>query len=419
MTDHADRPTVLFVCVHNAGRSQMAAGFLSHLSDGRVTVLSAGSQPADQVNPVAVQAMAEVGIDIAHETPKLLSGSAVLESDVVDHHGLRGHLPDLPGQALRGLGPRRPGRPGPRRRPPDPRRDQDPRGGAARRPGSLSRMGSLLVAGTTSDAGKTVVTTGLCRALSRRGVRVAPFKAQNMSNNSMVTADGSEIGRAQWVQALAARAEPESAMNPVLLKPGSDLRSHVVVRGRPAGTLDASSFSGGRTALAEAAFAAYDELDLPLRRRRLRGGRQPRRDQPAGARLRQHGARPARRHPHRARRRHRPRRGVRRDARHARAARRRRPGAGGRLRGQQVPRRRRPAPAGPRHAGGAHRATRARRAAVAAGALARLGGLAGAARPRPRRPPPTTRRCGSRSSCCRGSATSPTSTRCASSRGCA
>ncbi len=121
-------------------------------------------------------------------------------------------------------------------------------------------MGSLLVAGTTSDAGKSVVTTGLCRALSRRGVRVAPFKAQNMSNNSMVTADGSEIGRAQWVQALAARAEPESAMNPVLLKPGSDLRSHVVVRGRPAGTLDASSFVDGRAALAEAAFAAYDDL---------------------------------------------------------------------------------------------------------------------------------------------------------------
>jgi adenosylcobyric acid synthase len=121
-------------------------------------------------------------------------------------------------------------------------------------------MGSLLVAGTTSDAGKSVVTTGLCRALSRRGVRVAPFKAQNMSNNSMVTTNGAEIGRAQWVQALAARAEPEAAMNPVLLKPGSDLRSHVVVNGRPAGTLDASSFSGGRAALAEAAFTAYDDL---------------------------------------------------------------------------------------------------------------------------------------------------------------
>jgi len=120
--------------------------------------------------------------------------------------------------------------------------------------------GSLLVAGTTSDAGKSVVTTGLCRALSRRGLRVAPFKAQNMSNNSMVTADGAEIGRAQWVQAVAARAEPEAAMNPVLLKPGSDRRSHVVVMGRPAGQLAANEFAGGRTALARAAFEAYDDL---------------------------------------------------------------------------------------------------------------------------------------------------------------
>jgi len=90
-------------------------------------------------------------------------------------------------------------------------------------------VGTLLVAGTTSDAGKSAVTTGLCRALARRGLSVAPSKAQNMSNNSMVTADGAEIGRAQWVQALAACFEPEAAMNPVLLKPGSDQRSHVVV----------------------------------------------------------------------------------------------------------------------------------------------------------------------------------------------
>ncbi|WP_092655024.1 cobyric acid synthase [Actinopolymorpha singaporensis] len=118
----------------------------------------------------------------------------------------------------------------------------------------------LLVAGTTSDAGKTVVTTALCRALRRRGYRVAPFKAQNMSNNSMVTAEGAEIGRAQWVQAVAAGVEPEAAMNPVLLKPGSDLRSHVVVMGRPYGTLDASDFLGGRGALARAAFDAFDDL---------------------------------------------------------------------------------------------------------------------------------------------------------------
>ncbi|MGH3358594.1 MAG: cobyric acid synthase [Nocardioidaceae bacterium] len=121
-------------------------------------------------------------------------------------------------------------------------------------------MGSLLVAGTTSDAGKTVVVTGLCRALARRGVRVAPYKAQNMSNNSMVTRDGAEIGRAQWIQAVAAHAEPEVAMNPVLLKPGSDRRSHVVVNGRPDGELSAAAFAGQRGALAQAAFEAYDDL---------------------------------------------------------------------------------------------------------------------------------------------------------------
>ncbi|PRC50049.1 cobyric acid synthase CobQ, partial [Mycobacterium sp. ITM-2017-0098] len=92
-------------------------------------------------------------------------------------------------------------------------------------------MSGLLIAGTTSDAGKTAVTTGLCRALARRGIKVAPYKAQNMSNNSMVCgspggSEGVEIGRAQWVQAVAARVTPEAAMNPVLLKPGSDQRSH-------------------------------------------------------------------------------------------------------------------------------------------------------------------------------------------------
>ncbi|BDB62167.1 MULTISPECIES: cobyric acid synthase [Rhodococcus] len=122
-------------------------------------------------------------------------------------------------------------------------------------------MGSgLLVAGTTSDAGKSVVVTGICRSLSRRGLKVAPFKAQNMSNNSMVTSEGAEIGRAQWIQAVAAGAIPEAAMNPVLLKPGSDRRSHVVVLGRPAGALEAGEFAGGRRHLAEAAFGAFDDL---------------------------------------------------------------------------------------------------------------------------------------------------------------
>jgi adenosylcobyric acid synthase len=115
--------------------------------------------------------------------------------------------------------------------------------------------GGLLVAGTTSDAGKSLVTAGICRWLARRGVRVAPFKAQNMSNNSMVCLDGSEIGRAQWLQALAAGVVPEAAMNPVLLKPGSDNRSHVVLMGRPHGELSSSDWTTDRSALAEAAFA--------------------------------------------------------------------------------------------------------------------------------------------------------------------
>ncbi|GAB2990593.1 cobyric acid synthase [Nocardioides montaniterrae] len=127
-------------------------------------------------------------------------------------------------------------------------------------------MGGLLVAGTTSDAGKSILTTGLCRAFARRGVKVAPYKAQNMSNNSMVVSAGpatgehAEIGRAQWVQALAANVTPEPAMNPVLLKPGSDRRSHVVLMGKPAGEVSSSSWESGRRHLAEAAHAAYDDL---------------------------------------------------------------------------------------------------------------------------------------------------------------
>jgi adenosylcobyric acid synthase len=118
----------------------------------------------------------------------------------------------------------------------------------------------VVIAGTSSDAGKSLVVTGLCRALRRRGIDVAPFKAQNMSNNSMVCTDGAEIGRAQYLQAQAAGVEPTSAMNPVLLKPGSDRRSFVVLRGRPYGTLEAGQYATGRSALREAAFAAYAEL---------------------------------------------------------------------------------------------------------------------------------------------------------------
>jgi adenosylcobyric acid synthase len=102
--------------------------------------------------------------------------------------------------------------------------------------------GALLVAGTGSDAGKSAVVAGLCRWLARQGVSVAPFKAQNMSLNSFVTAEGAEIGRAQAMQAAAAGIEPTADMNPVLLKPGSDRRSQVVVLGHPEAEADALGY---------------------------------------------------------------------------------------------------------------------------------------------------------------------------------
>ena len=93
-----DKPSVLFVCVHNAGRSQMASGYLNHLSGGRIDVRSAGSEPADKINPVAVQAMAEEEIDIAAERPKILTAEAVKASDVVITMGCDDTCPYYPGR---------------------------------------------------------------------------------------------------------------------------------------------------------------------------------------------------------------------------------------------------------------------------------------------------------------------------------
>lgn len=122
-------------------------------------------------------------------------------------------------------------------------------------------MGGLLVAGTSSDAGKSVLTAGLCRWLARSGVRVAPFKGQNMSLNSFVTRAGEEIGRAQAAQAHACGVEPEAAMNPVLLKPGSDTGSQLVVRGRPVGEYEAARYFGAaQHALLDVVLDAYTEL---------------------------------------------------------------------------------------------------------------------------------------------------------------
>ncbi|MCH5642399.1 MULTISPECIES: cobyric acid synthase [unclassified Gordonia (in: high G+C Gram-positive bacteria)] len=118
----------------------------------------------------------------------------------------------------------------------------------------------MLVGGTSSDAGKSLVVAGLCRALNRLGVRVAPFKAQNMSNNSVVTPDGGEIGRAQALQAFACGLEPSTRFNPVLLKPGGDRRSHVVLRGQPAGEVGAADYVRWRGRLADVVADEFESL---------------------------------------------------------------------------------------------------------------------------------------------------------------
>ena len=121
-------------------------------------------------------------------------------------------------------------------------------------------MNGLLVAGTASEAGKSAVTAGICRWLARRGVKVAPFKAQNMSLNSVVTRDGAEIGRAQAMQAAAAGIEPEAALNPILLKPGAAGTSQVMVLGRPVAETDALSYPALKPRLAETVLACLAGL---------------------------------------------------------------------------------------------------------------------------------------------------------------
>jgi adenosylcobyric acid synthase len=120
--------------------------------------------------------------------------------------------------------------------------------------------GAMLICGTTSDAGKSVLVAGLCRFLARQGVDVVPFKAQNMSNNSFVTLDGGEIGRAQAVQARAAFKEPSVRFNPVLLKPGSDRTSQVVVLGQAVGEVSALSYRDRKQQLLGTVLSTLDDL---------------------------------------------------------------------------------------------------------------------------------------------------------------
>ena len=119
---------------------------------------------------------------------------------------------------------------------------------------------AIMFQGTSSNAGKSVLSAALCRILLQDGVRVAPFKAQNMSLNSFVTLDGLEMGRAQVVQAQAARLDPDVRMNPVLLKPNSDTGSQVIVHGCPVGNMTVRDYHGYKRQAMEAARRSYDEL---------------------------------------------------------------------------------------------------------------------------------------------------------------
>ena len=119
---------------------------------------------------------------------------------------------------------------------------------------------TLMIQGTTSDAGKSVMVAGLCRLLARRGVRVAPFKPQNMALNSAVTVDGGEIGRAQAVQAQAAFLEPHTDMNPVLLKPNTDIGAQVIIHGRAVANMDARSYHAYKPIAMQAVLESYQRL---------------------------------------------------------------------------------------------------------------------------------------------------------------
>ncbi|MFN3458012.1 MAG: cobyric acid synthase [Novosphingobium sp.] len=121
-------------------------------------------------------------------------------------------------------------------------------------------MAGLMLQGTGSDVGKSVLVAGLCRALANRGMTVLPFKPQNMSNNAAVTADGGEIGRAQALQALAARAELHTDMNPVLLKPEADRTAQLVVHGKVRGRLGAANFREGRRNLLPEVLQSWQRL---------------------------------------------------------------------------------------------------------------------------------------------------------------
>ncbi|WP_312145997.1 cobyric acid synthase, partial [Stutzerimonas kunmingensis] len=126
-------------------------------------------------------------------------------------------------------------------------------------------MTTLMVQGTTSDAGKSTLVTALCRWLARQGVAVVPFKPQNMALNSAVTADGGEIGRAQAVQAQAANLAPHTDMNPVLLKPNSDIGAQVIIHGRAVTSMDAAAYHDYKRVAMQAVLDSHQRLSAAYR----------------------------------------------------------------------------------------------------------------------------------------------------------
>src|SRR5215210_4856879 len=119
---------------------------------------------------------------------------------------------------------------------------------------------AFMLMGTGSDVGKSLVAAGLCRAFARRGLTVMPFKPQNMSNNAAVTADGGEIGRAQALQARAARIPPSVHMNPVLLKPETDIGAQVIVQGKRLGTMRALEYGQRKAELLPQVLASFAKV---------------------------------------------------------------------------------------------------------------------------------------------------------------
>jgi adenosylcobyric acid synthase len=126
--------------------------------------------------------------------------------------------------------------------------------------GPLSQAGAIMFCGTASDVGKSVITSGFCRILLRKGISVAPFKSQNMSLNSFVTAEGGEIGRAQAVQAQACEINPHTDMNPILLKPNSDTGSQVIVQGKVVGNMNVAEYDAYKPKAFEKAWKSFDSL---------------------------------------------------------------------------------------------------------------------------------------------------------------